>query len=31
MYAFIQDVPIKEDIYDKIRGKLGSEPKPGRD
>jgi hypothetical protein len=29
MYAFIQDVPIKEDIYDKIRGKLGSEPPAG--
>ena len=29
MYAFIQDVPIKEDLYEKINLKLGAEPPAG--
>lgn len=29
MYAFIQDVPIKEDLYEKIRANLGPEPPDG--
>lgn len=29
MYAFIQDVPIKEDTYEKIRSALGPEPPEG--
>lgn len=29
MYAFIQDVPINEDLYAQIRANLGSEPLPG--
>ena len=29
MYAWIQDVPIGEDVYAKIREKLGAEPPPG--
>ena len=29
MYAFIQDVPIKEDLYEKIRANLGLEPPEG--
>ena len=30
MYAFIQDVPINEELYAKIRANLGSEPLPGQ-
>jgi predicted urease superfamily metal-dependent hydrolase len=30
MYAFIQDVPITEELYAKIRAALGSEPLPGQ-
>ena len=29
MYAFIQDVPINEELYAQIRANLGSEPLPG--
>jgi hypothetical protein len=29
MYAFIKDVPIGEDLYHKIRERLGSEPLEG--
>ncbi len=29
MYAFIQDVPIKEDVWDKIKARLG-EPVEGQ-
>lgn len=29
MYAFIQDVPIKEDLYEQIRASLGPEPPDG--
>lgn len=29
MYAFIQDVPIAEDVYEKIRAKLGADPPDG--
>ncbi len=29
MYAYVQDVPIREDIYAKIADKLGSEPLEG--
>ena len=29
MYAFVQDVPIKEDIYAKIRKALGPAPPEG--
>ncbi|CAN5144880.1 hypothetical protein BH11MYX1_BH11MYX1_28980 [soil metagenome] len=29
MYAFIQDVPIKRELYARIRDNLGGEPLPG--
>jgi hypothetical protein len=29
MYAFVQDVPIKEDVYAKIRTALGPQPPDG--
>jgi hypothetical protein len=29
MYAYIQDVPIGEDLYHKIRERLGHAPLPG--
>jgi hypothetical protein len=29
MYAFIQDVPINDELYAQIRANLGSEPLPG--
>lgn len=29
MYAFIQDVPINDELYAKIRANLGNEPLPG--
>jgi len=29
MYAFIQDVPIHADVYEKIRARLGSDPPDG--
>jgi hypothetical protein len=29
MYAFIQDVPIGEDVYEQIKAKLGPEPPAG--
>src|SRR4051812_28306346 len=29
MYAFIQDVPINEELYAQIRANLGSAPLPG--
>jgi hypothetical protein len=29
MYAFVQDVPIKEDVYGKIRTALGPTPPDG--
>lgn len=29
MYAFVQDVPIREDVYRKIAEKLGTEPLAG--
>lgn len=29
MYGYIQDVPIKEDLYAKIMANLGTEPLPG--
>jgi hypothetical protein len=29
MYAFVQDVPIKEDLYAKIKAALGPEPPAG--
>jgi len=29
MYAFMQDVPINDELYAKIRANLGDEPLPG--
>jgi hypothetical protein len=29
MYAYIQDVPIREDLYEKIREAIGPEPPDG--
>ncbi len=29
MYAYVQDVPIREDLYAKIADKLGAEPLAG--
>src|SRR5690349_21139287 len=29
MYAFLQDVPIKEEVYEKIRAALGPTPPDG--
>lgn len=29
MYAFVQDVPIKEEVYAKIRAALGQDPPEG--